>query len=85
MILIIWYLIDNQFMKISRMFILLDFLYRIITKTERGCVYGEERPLGGMKRFLYWLQEKRIEKKKCGQCCLTCRYYSECRLDGEIR
>lgn len=38
-----------------------------------------------MKRFLYWLQKKeRIEKKKCGQCCLTCRYYSECRLDGEL-
>ena len=28
-----------------------------------------------MKRIIYWLQrKKRIEKKKCSQCCLTCRF-----------
>lgn len=32
-----------------------------------------------MKRIIYWLQRKRrIKEKRCGQCCLTCPYYSEC-------
>lgn len=30
-------------------------------------------------------KEKRIEKKKCGQCCLMCPYYRECRADGELK
>lgn len=32
----------------------------------------------GLKR------KKRMEKKKCGQCCLMCPYYRECRNDGEL-
>ena len=31
-----------------------------------------------MGRIIFWLQKrKRIEKKKCSQCCLTCRFYKE--------
>lgn len=35
-----------------------------------------------MGRFLYWLnRKKRIREKRCGQCCLTCPYYTECSAD----
>lgn len=38
-----------------------------------------------MGRFIFWLKrKKRMEKKKCGQCCLMCPYYRECRNDGEL-
>lgn len=38
-----------------------------------------------MDRLIFWLKrKKRIEKKKCGQCCLKCPYYWECRADGEL-
>lgn len=36
-----------------------------------------------MERLLFWLQrKKRIAKKQCGQCCLFCPYYRDCREDG---
>lgn len=36
-----------------------------------------------MKRFIFWLnRKKRIREKRCGQCCLTCAFYKECRRDG---
>lgn len=38
-----------------------------------------------MKRIIYWLKKrKRIEKKYCGQCGLTCKYYAECIRDGAL-
>ena len=36
-----------------------------------------------MKRIWFWLQKKkRIEKRACGKCCLNCKYYRQCRMDG---
>lgn len=36
-----------------------------------------------MKRFWFWLnKKKRIKEKRCGQCCLNCRFYEECVRDG---
>jgi hypothetical protein len=33
-----------------------------------------------MGRIIYWLQRrKRIREKRCGMCCLNCRFYKECR------
>ena len=29
-------------------------------------------------------EKKDIKKRKCGQCCLMCPYYRECREDGEL-
>lgn len=34
--------------------------------------------------FFLLKRKKRMEKKKCGQCCLMCPYYRECRNDGEL-
>lgn len=38
-----------------------------------------------MGRVIFWLKrKKRMEKKKCGHCCLMCPFYLECRNDGEL-
>ena len=38
-----------------------------------------------MGRIWFWLQrKKRIEKRACGQCCLNCRFYKKCRIDGKF-
>lgn len=39
-----------------------------------------------MGRFLYWLnRKKRIREKRCGQCCLNCPYFDECRYGSGIQ
>jgi len=38
-----------------------------------------------MKKIIYWLKKyRRLEKRRCGGCCLICRYYKECVKDGDI-
>ena len=38
-----------------------------------------------MRRIIYWLQrKKRIKEKRCGQCCLTCPFYKQCKNDGGV-
>lgn len=33
-----------------------------------------------MGRVIYWLRRKmRIKEKRCGQCCLNCRFYNLCK------
>ena len=38
-----------------------------------------------MGRFLYWINfKKRKELRSCGACCLNCRFYKECKVDGVV-
>ena len=38
-----------------------------------------------MRRVIYWLRKKkRLEKRDCGKCCVTCKYYKQCITDGEF-
>ena len=37
-----------------------------------------------MHRIIYWIMRKRrIAKRKCGECCLKCAFYEECKINGE--
>lgn len=40
---------------------------------------------GAMKRFWFWLQRKRrMKKRDCGDCCLNCKFFGQCWVDGEF-
>ncbi|SFQ38283.1 hypothetical protein SAMN02910358_01842 [Lachnospiraceae bacterium XBB1006] len=57
--------------------------YITYTLSARIVVTNEPEGCEAVKRLLFWLRRKqRIREKRCGQCCLTCRFYEECSNDG---
>jgi len=51
------------------------YIEKIVTKNNSGRWQM-------IRRIIYWLnRKKRIQEKRCGQCCLTCPFYEECSED----